>query len=71
MYMFIYYIYIYIHLKKGIRTEKLSFLLLAVDSKIDISCFSREYVIKYNVYYISRYLIADYSRYSLKLPLID
>lgn len=67
----LYIIYTYSWKKdRSSRTEKLDFLLLAVDIKTDVSYLSRGYVTKYNVYYISRYLIADYSRCSLKWQLI-
>ena len=68
---FIYYIHIFLKKDMSSRTEKLNFLLLAMDIKIYDSYLSREYVTKYNDYYINRYLIANYSRYSLKGQIIS
>ena len=45
--------------------------MLAMGIKIYDSYLSREYVTKYNDYYTNRYLIANYSRYSLKGQIIS
>ena len=68
---FIYYIHIFFKKDMSSRTEKLNFLLLAMGMKIYDSYLSREYVTKYNDYYTNRYLIANYSRYSLKGQIIS